>query len=437
MPSITLGTAISTPPAWRHWISLSIGMLCGIALSNVQATYSIAACDMSTKTCGVAVQTNNLAVGASVPYAQAGVGAVASQFETNPVYGPKGLALMKAGKTPKQALQQLLAEDGNFEGEGIQARQVALVGIDGLTAVYTGAEAQQANWAGSRCGPGYSIQGNGLAGPQVIEQMEQTYLHAAGSLAERLLAALSAGDAAGGQRSGRESSALLVKTPQGWPVDIDLRVDHATDPVGELRHLLNLEMARRQTVTAQRLVDAGQFDQAREQLDAALAKAPDWPRLWLRAARIAMQMDEPGLAMRDLDTALVRQPAWAATELNQGVYAELGQLEHFHAWIDTAQKQQTLRDADALTTHATVAERVALTRRLLEDGDAATARKLIDAIPVSTGSAAMHEVRADIALAQTDTAKAAAEIQLAVAAAPDDLRLRKKALRLKQALPKP
>lgn len=404
-----------------------------MAWSDAPATYSIVACDKPTKTCGVAVQTNNLAVGASVPYAQAGVGAVASQFETNPAYGPKGLALMKTGRTPEQALQQLLAEDGHFEGEGTEARQVALVNIDGMTAVHTGSEALQADWAGSRSGPGYSIQGNGLAGPQVVERMEQAYLHATGPLAERLLAALSAGDAAGGQRSGRESSALLVKTPEGWPVDIDLRVDHATDPVGELRHLLNLEMARRQTFAAQRLADAGKFAEAREQLDAALAKASDWPRLWLSAARIAIQMDEPDLAMHDLENALGSQPAWAVTELSEGTYAELGQLPRFHAWIDIAQQQRTQRDVHGLSAHTPATERITLARRLLEDGDARAAHTVVDGIPASTDSAAVHEVRADIALAQADLAKAAAEITLAAAAAPSDLRLRKKALRLQQA----
>jgi uncharacterized Ntn-hydrolase superfamily protein len=84
--------------------------------SSVRATYSIIACDAKTRACGVAVQTNNLAVGASVPYAQAGVGALVSQFETNPNYGPRGLALLAEGKAPEEVLKQLLADDGNFEG---------------------------------------------------------------------------------------------------------------------------------------------------------------------------------------------------------------------------------------------------------------------------------------------------------------------------------
>src|SRR5271165_5217582 len=131
---------------------------------GASATYSIVACDAKTRECGVAVQTNNLAVGASVPYAQAGVGAVASQFETNPNYGVRGLALLAAGKSPAEALEQLLREDGNFEGAGTEARQVAIVGMYGRAAVHSGAEVLRAEWAGERHGRGYSVQGNGLAG---------------------------------------------------------------------------------------------------------------------------------------------------------------------------------------------------------------------------------------------------------------------------------
>src|SRR5580700_12078627 len=98
-----------------------------------QATYSIVACDAQTRECGVAVETNNLAVGASVPYAQAGVGAVASQFETNPHYGPRGMALLAQRMSPAEVMKKILAEDGNFDGQGIQARQVGIVSIDGRT----------------------------------------------------------------------------------------------------------------------------------------------------------------------------------------------------------------------------------------------------------------------------------------------------------------
>jgi uncharacterized Ntn-hydrolase superfamily protein len=116
-----------------------------ILLCSAHATYSIVACDSQTRQCGVAVQTNNLAVGASVPYAQAGVGALASQFETNPRYGPRGLALMSEGKSPDETLKQLLREDGSFDGEGIGARQVGIVALDGRSIFYTGQDAASSN----------------------------------------------------------------------------------------------------------------------------------------------------------------------------------------------------------------------------------------------------------------------------------------------------
>src|SRR5271156_3508594 len=106
------------------WMTLLVGA------EGARGTYSIVACDAKTRECGVAGQTNNLAVGASVPYARAGVGAVASQFETNPKYGARGLELLAQGMSPADAMKKILAEDGNFDGAGIEARQVGMVSVD-------------------------------------------------------------------------------------------------------------------------------------------------------------------------------------------------------------------------------------------------------------------------------------------------------------------
>src|SRR5450755_4140044 len=129
---------------------LLLALILGVFAPASYATYSIVACDSQTKQCGVAVQTNNLAVGSSVPYAQAGVGAIASQFETNPKFGPSGLALLSQGKSPDEVLKQIVREDGNFDGQGIEARQVGIVALDGRSIFYTGQEAASANWAGGR-----------------------------------------------------------------------------------------------------------------------------------------------------------------------------------------------------------------------------------------------------------------------------------------------
>src|SRR5450631_3024075 len=113
---------------------LLLALILGVFAPASYATYSIVACDSQTKQCGVAVQTNNLAVGASVPYAQAGVGAIATQFETNPKYGSHGLELLGAGKSPEDAISQLIREDDNFDGAGTGARQVGVVSLDGRSA---------------------------------------------------------------------------------------------------------------------------------------------------------------------------------------------------------------------------------------------------------------------------------------------------------------
>jgi len=128
---------------------------------------------------------------------------------------------MGGGKNPAETLQQLLREDGNFDGEGIEARQVGIVAVDGRAAFYTAREAADSNWAGARSEAGYSVQGNGLAGPQVVDAMERALLNTRGTLSERLLAALVAGDAAGGQKTGCDSVALLVRTTDGFPLDVD------------------------------------------------------------------------------------------------------------------------------------------------------------------------------------------------------------------------
>src|SRR5580700_7461871 len=307
-----------------------------------QATYSIVACDAKTRECGVAVETNNLAVGASVPYAQAGVGAVASQFETNPHYGPRGLALLAQGMSPAEAMKKILAEDGNFDGQGIAARQVGIVSVDGRTASYTGEEAAGAEWAGARSGAGYGIQGNGLAGPRVVEEMERAFLGGEGSLAERLIAALVAGDLAGGQRTGRESAALLVKTPDGWPMDIDLRVDHSSDPVRELRTLFDMQSARQEVIDANTAARKGEFARARTLLIAAVAQASGWPRVWIRAARVAESIEEPTLALQYIQLAFTQNPAWADAEIGEGNFAQLGASAEFHHWVSAAKEKNAV-----------------------------------------------------------------------------------------------
>ena len=202
-------------------------------------TYSIVALDAATGDLGIAVQSKFLAVGAVVPWARAGVGAVATQSFANVAYGPDGLALLGEGVSAADVLARLVAADPLRE-----QRQAGIVDRDGGAATHTGRECFA--WAGGRTGRGYAAQGNILAGPSVVEGIAGAYESGGLPFPELLVASLAAAEAAGGDRRGRESAALLVVRTGGgygggndrW---IDLRVDDHADPVPELGRVLSLQ----------------------------------------------------------------------------------------------------------------------------------------------------------------------------------------------------
>ncbi|MFC5728404.1 MULTISPECIES: DUF1028 domain-containing protein [Nocardioides] len=203
-------------------------------------TFSIVARSADGESWGVAVASKFLAVGSTVPAAVAGVGAVATQADANVSYKGLALAHLDEGATASVALQRLIEEDG-----GRAHRQVGIVDMEGGAATHTGSECIP--WAGGLAGDGYSIQGNCLAGREVIDAMEQTWLESDPSapLQDRLLAVLAAGDAAGGDRRGRQSAAMLVvREGAGYggldDVAVDLRVDDHAAPIDELARLLDL-----------------------------------------------------------------------------------------------------------------------------------------------------------------------------------------------------
>jgi uncharacterized Ntn-hydrolase superfamily protein len=286
------------------------------------ATYSISACDADGR-CGVAVATNNLAVGASVPFARANVGAVATQFETNPAHGVRGLELLANGVTPARTLARLLAEDGNFEGLSVDFRQTALVGMRGEAAVFTGREAQAATWAGGRHGERYAVIGNGLTGEVVIAAMESTFRNSRGALDERLLSALEAGQAAGGQSIGEMSAVLLVKTPAGGFADTDLRVDAASEPVKELRRLFNLRQAHAVMLDAERAAREGHRHEALADLDKAIRLGATWDRIARRGTRLALLLGDRERAARLFARFSELNPEWASIDRRDDYYAPL------------------------------------------------------------------------------------------------------------------
>jgi uncharacterized Ntn-hydrolase superfamily protein len=203
-------------------------------------TFSIVACDLDAGQLGVAVASKFLAVGAVVPQLEAGAGAIATQALANTSYGPDGLARLRAGASASEALAAVLAAD-----EGREDRQAGFVDARGGVATHTGERCM--DWAGGRSGAGYTVQGNILTGPGVVDAMAEAYESAAGTLSERLLRALAAGDAAGGDRRGRQSAAIAVVAPGGGYGGnddslVDLRVDDHADPVPELSRLYGIHV---------------------------------------------------------------------------------------------------------------------------------------------------------------------------------------------------
>ncbi len=202
-------------------------------------TFSIVARDPATGDIGVAVQSKYFAVGSIVPWAEAGVGAIATQSWANKEFGPLGLQLLREGMAPDEVLRDLLADD-----ERPANRQVGIIDRHGRTANHTGAECNP--WAGAAAGEDLSAQGNILVGEQVVADMAASFTVTAGKpLGERLVAALEAGQAAGGDARGQQSAALIVVregigTPAFTDRLIDLRVDDHPAPIAELRRLYDM-----------------------------------------------------------------------------------------------------------------------------------------------------------------------------------------------------
>ncbi|HET6933987.1 MAG TPA: DUF1028 domain-containing protein [Candidatus Angelobacter sp.] len=235
------------------------------------STFSIVAIDPQTGDLGVAVASRYFSVGSVVPWAMADVGAVATQANVNVGYGQQALDLLRQGMTAQEVLKKILADD-KFEGK--DGRQVAIVDAKGNVAAYTGPNAPK--WAGDRQGKTWSAQGNILVGPQVPEAMGKAFEATQGELAEKLYAALKAGDAAGGDARGRQSASMLVVRKRGGRnINNDryiyINVDDNPDPFTELRRLLDLNLAYNYGDAAYKALDTKPADLKKAQ--AAAQKA--------------------------------------------------------------------------------------------------------------------------------------------------------------------
>ena len=229
--------AVINRPALLAALSLLALAAAPATAEPVVATFSIAAADPESGEVGVAVASRFFSVGSVVPFGEGGVGAVATQASADVSFGPRGLELLARGVSPDEIATILLRGD-----EAADRRQFGIVSVDGTSATYTGPGC--AAWAGGRNGPNYAVQGNILAGEDVVIAMEKAFLETEGTLADRMYAALLAGDAKGGDSRGKQSAALIVRKPgagYGGNDDraIDIRVDDHTEPFKELGRLLD------------------------------------------------------------------------------------------------------------------------------------------------------------------------------------------------------
>jgi len=258
-------------------------------------TYSIVARDEKTGDVGVAVQSHWFSVGSVVTWAESGVGAVATQSIAEPAYGPLGLALMRAGKTAPEALKALSIVDAL-----IDLRQVAMIDVNGNVSAHTGKMAIAA--AGHSIGTNYSVQANLMANETVWPAMATAFESASGDLADRMLAALEAGERAGGDIRGRQSAALVIvrgkNSGKPWADRIfDLRVDDSAQPLVELKRLIRLQRAYNFMNRGDELAGEKKWTEAMEQYKQATALAPEIEelRFWVAVTLFAAGREDEAL----------------------------------------------------------------------------------------------------------------------------------------------
>jgi uncharacterized Ntn-hydrolase superfamily protein len=307
------------------------------------ATFSIIAFDPATTEFGVAVQSHAFTAGAAVPYAIAGIGAVATQAAANRLYGPKAIELLKQGLSPAEVVKRITDED-----PGRDTRQVAVIDAKGRSAVYTGKHVIDRNsdakdfvhmggYAGHITGQNFSVQGNTLASEDVLKNMASAYEHGKGSMAERLMDALDAGQSAGGDTRGMQSAGLLVvrPVPPGSNVTVerivDLRVDDAVDPFKELRRLLDISLGEPKKLTdrSAELATAGKFDEAIAEQKKALEIQPNSDTLHYALAQRYAQAKQPLMALVPLREAIRLHPNLAREAAQDPIFASMHDLGEF------------------------------------------------------------------------------------------------------------
>ena len=282
---------------------------------EIVATFSIVARDPATGELGVAVQSRAFRAGAVVSYARAGVGAIATQAAANQTYGPRGLELLEMGLSPDEVVEHLTGSD-----PGRDRRQLAVIDAHGRVRAYTGSATSA--WAGHIEGENFSAQGNILAGEAVVRAMAEAFESSDGPLAFRLMDALDAGEAAGGDARGKQAGGVLVVKPIGdsgrtsdrW---VDVRVDDHAEPFRELRRLVNMSVSRIHSREARTLAAAGRFDEAVAAQQEAIAIVPGEDQLIYGLARLHARAGDAASAVAALEQAIGIDARWRELAASQ------------------------------------------------------------------------------------------------------------------------
>ncbi len=294
------------------------------------STFSIIAYDPDTEELGIGIQSRAFRAGAIVSWAEAGVGAVATQASANQLYKQRAMELLKEGHSPEGAVEIMTGED-----PGRDQRQVAVIDVEGRIGVHTGADriARPDQYAGHIVGSNYSVQGNTLAGRWVLTEMARVYEETEGEMAERLLASLEAGEAVGGDVRGMQAGSILVvrpidgnRTTDRW---VDIRVDDADDPYAELRRLLDMSLSGREADRAAALLEGGRVAEAIEVLEAAIRMNPRRDNWMLTLAEWHAEAGEDREALNTLRRAIRQNPQWKAEARGSSVLSRFADLDEF------------------------------------------------------------------------------------------------------------
>ena len=304
------------------------------------STFSIVAFDPRTQELGVAVQSRAFGAGAAVPWAKAGVGAVATQAAANRTYGPKAMALLEQGLSPQEVVDRITAED-----PGRDRRQVAVIDTAGRIGVYTGKMVIDRNhdpkdrvhyggWAGHARSINVQAQGNTLASEEVVKAMVAAYEKGTGTMAERLMDALDAGQSMGGDTRGMQAAGILVVAPITNTEDttdrvVDLRVDDAPNPFAELRRVLNVRLSGAEMQRGLSLVKDGKSAEGIAALEHASDMHPRSERIYYELAQVYAGANQPTKAYAALRQAIAIAPYMKRDALESPAFAGLRENAEF------------------------------------------------------------------------------------------------------------